>query len=104
MPVIPTYTFVHTVDLPIPRIFQNILPLVQKNLIKEKICSNWIPHSFSEERTIDEAIETYNLASYSATLKKEKHITLQAFICVSLGYIDRNKIRTRNTFYEISSS
>ncbi len=44
--------------------------------IKEKICSNWVPHTFSEERTIDDAIQTYKLASYSATLKKEKHITI----------------------------
>lgn len=47
-----------------------------KELIVEKICSNWVSHSFSEERTIDDAIKTYKLASYSATLKKEKHITL----------------------------
>lgn len=47
-----------------------------KELIIEKICSNWVSHSFSEERTIDDAIQTYKLASYSATLKKEKHITI----------------------------
>ena len=47
-----------------------------KEEIIEKICSHWKPHSFSGERTIDDAIQTYKLAGYSASLKKEKHITI----------------------------
>ena len=61
-----------------------------KELIIEKICSNWVPHSFSEERTIDDAIQTYKLASYSATLKKEKHITL-AGIYMRIAWLYRIK-------------
>ena len=61
-----------------------------KELITEKICSNWIPHSFSEERTIDDAIQTYKLASYSASLKKEKHITL-AGIYMRIAWLYRSK-------------
>ena len=61
-----------------------------KEVIKEKICSNWVPHSFSEERTIDDAIQTYKLASYSATLKKEKHITL-AGIYMRIAWLYRFK-------------
>lgn len=47
-----------------------------KELIMEKVCSQWVPHSFSSERTIDDAIQTYKLASLCAILKKEKHITI----------------------------
>ncbi|RID85340.1 DUF2225 domain-containing protein [Peribacillus asahii] len=47
-----------------------------KEEISEKICSHWVPHSFSGERTINDAIQTYKLACYSAILKKEKHITI----------------------------
>jgi uncharacterized protein len=47
-----------------------------KEAIIEKICSHWTPHSFSDERTIGEAIQTYMLASMCAILKKEKHITV----------------------------
>ena len=61
-----------------------------KELIIEKICSNWVSHSFSEERTIDDAIQTYKLASYSATLKKEKHITI-AGIYMRIAWLYRIK-------------
>lgn len=59
-----------------------------KELIIEKICSHWIPHSFSEERTLDDAIQSYKLASYSATLKKEKHITI-AGIYIRIAWLYR---------------
>ena len=43
-----------------------------KEQIVEKFCSKWVPHSFSGERTINAAIQTYKLASYSATVEKRK--------------------------------
>ncbi len=61
-----------------------------KEMIIEKICSNWVPHSFSEERTIEDAIQTYKLASYSASLKKEKHITI-AGIYMRISWLYRFK-------------
>lgn len=61
-----------------------------KETIVEKICSHWVPHSFSEERTIDDAIQTYKLAGYSATLKKEKHITI-AGIFIRIAWLYRIK-------------
>lgn len=61
-----------------------------KELIIEKICNHWVPHSFSEERSIDEAIQTYKLASLCATLKKEKHITL-AGIYMRIAWLYRMK-------------
>ncbi|MDQ0881707.1 uncharacterized protein (DUF2225 family) [Peribacillus sp. V2I11] len=42
----------------------------------EKVSSQWIPHHFSKERSIKDAINTYKLASYCGALKKEKHIIL----------------------------
>jgi uncharacterized protein len=46
-----------------------------KESIEEKVTSKWVPHNYGGERTIEDAIKTYKLASYCALLKKEKHIT-----------------------------
>jgi len=56
--------------------FSKYFPLSTKEQIQEKICSKWAPHNFGEERSIRDAIKTYKLALYSATLKKEKHILI----------------------------
>lgn len=61
-----------------------------KEEIINKLCSRWVPHTFSGERTIDEAIQTYKLASLSATLKKEKHITI-AGIYMRVAWLYRLK-------------
>ena len=61
-----------------------------KELIVEKISSKWMPHSFSDERAITDAIQTYKLASYSATLKKEKHIII-AGLYMRIAWLYRKK-------------
>lgn len=47
-----------------------------KDEIKAAITSRWNSRSFGEERTIEEAIEAYKLAYISATIKKEKSLTI----------------------------
>lgn len=47
-----------------------------KEEIQEKISANWTPHSFGDERTIDQAISAYKLAYLSGTVKKEKAVAI----------------------------
>ncbi|WP_409302492.1 DUF2225 domain-containing protein [Peribacillus sp. SCS-155] len=47
-----------------------------RELIEENITAKWGSHNFGGTRTIYDAIKAYKLASYSATLKKEKHVTI----------------------------
>ncbi|MFD6443430.1 DUF2225 domain-containing protein [Peribacillus sp. NPDC060186] len=57
--------------------------------MEEKISSQWIPHHFNDERSIKDAINTYKLASYCGSLKKEKHIIL-AGIHLRIAWLYRN--------------
>jgi len=65
--------------------------------IAQTITSLWSGRSFCEERTIDEAIETYNLAYLSASIKKEKALTMAgltlriAWLCKDKGAINDEK-------------
>lgn len=63
-------------------------PGTQKE-IQEKVCSNWKPQNFSEKRTVEDAIKTYKLAVYCASLKKEKHIIL-AGLFLKLAWLYRS--------------
>lgn len=56
--------------------FSKYFPPSTKEQIQEKICSKWVPRNFGEERSIRDSIKAYKLASYSATLKEEKHIII----------------------------
>ena len=51
-------------------------PPMSKDLIQQKICDHWNRKDYGQERTLDLAINSYKLAIYCATLKKEKHIAL----------------------------
>lgn len=56
--------------------------------IKTYITSKWVPHDFSNERTVKQAIQTYKLAMYTAQLKQEKAIVL-AGLQLRLAWIFR---------------
>lgn len=56
--------------------FSKYFPPATLERIQEKICSKWKPHDLGGERTVDDAIQTYKLASLTATLKKEKHVMI----------------------------
>ena len=47
-----------------------------KMALMENVCSNWIPHSFGDDRNIEDSIKTYKLAAYCASVRKDKHITV----------------------------
>jgi uncharacterized protein (DUF2225 family) len=56
--------------------------------IKSQITANWKGRDFSEERSIEHAVETYKLAILSAALKQEKNIVL-AGISLRLAWLFR---------------
>src|SRR3954468_5464885 len=56
--------------------FSPYFPPNTKENIQEKVCAHWTPQNFSDKRTVKDAIKTYKLAVYCASLKKEKHITI----------------------------
>lgn len=56
--------------------FSKFFPPGTKEAIQIEVTNRWVPHDFSSGRTIKQAIQTYKLAIYCGTLKKEKHILL----------------------------
>ena len=56
--------------------FSPYFPPNTKETIQEKVSTQWVPQIFSEKRSVEDAIKTYKLSVYCASLKKEKHITL----------------------------
>ncbi|MFJ7745258.1 DUF2225 domain-containing protein [Peribacillus sp. NPDC097295] len=68
--------------------FSRYFPPTTQEDIEEKVCSKWNPHHFSDERSIEDAIKTYKLASYCGALKKEKHI-IQAGILLRIAWLYR---------------
>lgn len=68
--------------------FSRYFPPTTMETIMEKVSSQWVPHHFSKERSIKDAINTYKLASYCGALKKEKHIIL-AGICLRIAWLYR---------------
>ncbi len=61
-----------------------------KDIIQKNVTAKWNGRSFSAIRTMDEAIETYKLAYLSATLKKEKPISI-AGTTLRIAWLYRSK-------------
>lgn len=59
-----------------------------KEIITEKVCNQWVPQDFGDMRTVNSALQTYKLAAYCGTLKKEKHINLSG-IYIRLAWLYR---------------
>ncbi len=59
-----------------------------KEAIHAQIASKWSKQNYGGARTKEQAIQTYKLALFTATLKKEKHIVL-AGICLRLAWLYR---------------
>lgn len=59
-----------------------------REVVQAQIASKWSKQSYSNKRTKAQAIQTYKLALYTATLIKEKPI-VQAGICLRLGWLHR---------------
>ncbi|WP_262177527.1 DUF2225 domain-containing protein [Saccharococcus sp. Marseille-Q5394] len=74
-----------------------------KEEINQKITSLWSGRSFGDERTIDEAIETYKLAYVSAGVKKEKSLTMAGIMLrIAWLYDDKNDIDSGIRFRKVS--
>ena len=56
--------------------FSPYFPPNTMETIQEKVSTHWVPQNFSEKRSVEDAIKTYKLSVYCASLKKEKHITI----------------------------
>lgn len=52
-----------------------IVPVIKEELI-EKVSKHWIPQEFGTERSVQQAINAYKLASYCAVIKREKRVNL----------------------------
>jgi uncharacterized protein len=69
--------------------FSHYFPPGAKQIIQERICSQWVPHNYGEERTIQEAVNTFKLAAYCSMLKKEKHI-VSAGLYIRIAWLYRS--------------
>jgi uncharacterized protein len=69
--------------------FSSYFPPGAKQVIQEKICSQWVHHNYGEERTIQEGLNTFKLAAYSSMLKKEKHI-VTAGLYIRIAWLYRS--------------
>ncbi|RSD27574.1 DUF2225 domain-containing protein [Mesobacillus subterraneus] len=69
--------------------FSAYFPPGAKQIIQEKISSNWNPRDYGNERTLQEAMGTFKLAAYCSTLKKEKHI-VTAGLYIRLAWLYRS--------------
>lgn len=69
--------------------FSKFFPPGTKDVLTEKITSNWVSQDYGRARTIHEAINSYKLAFYSGFLKKEKHLTL-AGLALRIAWLYRD--------------
>ncbi|MGN7477562.1 DUF2225 domain-containing protein [Solibacillus silvestris] len=60
-----------------------------KEQIDAQICTNWVPHSFKNERTVFDAIQAYKLALVCATIKKEKFV-ITSGLALRLAWLYRS--------------
>lgn len=74
-----------------------------KDEIAQKITSLWSGRSFGDERTIDEAIETYKLGYLSANVKKEKPLTMAGMMLrIAWLYDDMEDFESAKRFRKVS--
>ncbi|PKG23613.1 DUF2225 domain-containing protein [Niallia nealsonii] len=61
----------------------------EKMLLIEKVCNQWTPRSFGSKRSLSDAITSYKLATYCATLREEKHVLIGG-LYIRLAWIYRS--------------
>lgn len=69
--------------------YSSYFPPGAKQIINDKICSQWVPRDYSLERSVQEALNTYKLGIYCSILKKEKHI-VSAGLYIRLAWLYRS--------------
>ncbi|WML45885.1 DUF2225 domain-containing protein [Neobacillus sp. PS3-40] len=72
-------------------------------LIQKEVTNRWVSRDFGSKRTIQQALQTYKLAIYCGTLKKEKHI-VQAGMYMRIAWLYRSKgsIEEEQRFLKLS--
>lgn len=74
-----------------------------KEDIFKQLSEKWQKRSFTEKRSVDEAIETYKLAYFSATLKKEKTLSIAGLVLrVSWLYRDKKNSEEELRFMTVA--
>ncbi|WP_017756299.1 DUF2225 domain-containing protein [Calidifontibacillus oryziterrae] len=83
--------------------FGTYFPEGTRDAIENLVSAKWVPHNYGEERTVQQAIQTYKLALYCATLKKEKAIVL-ASLLIRLAWLYRKaeNIKEERRFLELA--
>ncbi|VEI08682.1 DUF2225 domain-containing protein [Kurthia zopfii] len=56
--------------------FSNYFPPGTQESLQRRICDHWTKHSFNGERSLNQAIQAYQLAIICGEIKKEKHVVL----------------------------
>lgn len=74
-----------------------------KEAIQQLVSSKWVRHDFGGERLIPQAIQTFKLAFYCATLKKEKSIII-ANLLLRLTWLYRKigNVKEEQRFMELT--
>lgn len=81
--------------------FSPYFPPGTKEMMQQRICAHWIPHSFNGERNLDQAIQSYQLAIICGEIKKEKHVVLAGLALKTAWlYRDQGKIDWELRFLE----
>lgn len=74
-----------------------------KEMLVSRICENWTPHSFNGERTIEQAIQAYQLAIICGEIKKESHVLLAGLaLRTAWLYRESGKLEWEQRFLESS--
>lgn len=84
--------------------FSHYFPPGAKEEIYTKITSRWKTRDYGGKRTVEEAIQTYKLAIFAGTIKKEKNVVL-AGLALRLAWLYRmlgNKEQQEKRFLRLS--
>ncbi|MFZ3102518.1 MAG: DUF2225 domain-containing protein [Desulfitobacteriaceae bacterium] len=83
--------------------FSDEFPLGSKEMIKVQIKDQWEKRDFSKQRDLRLAIDSYKLAIYSGSIKREKHVALGG-LCLRLAWIYReeNNIEQEQRFLSLA--
>lgn len=70
--------------------FSNVFPSGTKDIIYNKVTKHWKKRDYSQERDIDQALESYKLAILVGSLKRERNAVL-AGLCLRLAWLYRSE-------------
>ncbi|MBS4173939.1 DUF2225 domain-containing protein [Bacillus sp. FJAT-49736] len=81
---------------------KHIIPVIKSELI-EKVSNHWVHQDFGQNRSIQQAINAYKLASYCAVIKQEKKVTIAGiFLRIAWLYRLLEKEQEQQRFLQIA--